>query len=160
MVPDQPPALITVGRFVHLYMLLSRYSDLLVLLKAEYPAADKLTDDCLICLDHDQNMIVLSCSHKLCSKCSKRWVSRRLKCPFCRHGFSRNEVRKNQWEMLEWQSQDVEMDVDMFQQKLEEFWAELDMSLASENLLQGYISKGRNISHIVDDEEGDLVIVA
>ena len=62
--------------------------------------------------------------------------------------------------MLEWQSQAVEKDVAMFEQRLEEFWAELDMSLASENLLQGYISKGRNISHIVDEEEGDLVIVA
>jgi hypothetical protein len=159
MIPDQPPGSITVGRFVHLYKLLSRYSDLLVLLKAEYPAADKLTDDCLICLNHDQNIIVLSFSHKLCSKCSKRWVSRHLKCPFCHHGFSRNDVRKNQWEMLEWQSQDVEEDVAMFQQRLEEFWAQVDMSLASENLLQGYISKGRNVSHM-DNEECDLVIVA
>ena len=154
--PGHPPEVLTLGRFIQLFWpYLTLFSDLLVLMKSEHPT--RKNDECLICLNQDRNTVVLSCSHGLCSKCAKRWVSRRLKCPFCRHDFSKKDVTTSQWELLEWQAEDVEKDVARLQGTLTDFWNNLNLSSISAELLSGYVSKGRTICKI--EEKGDMILV-
>ena len=105
---DQNLGVLSVGQFVHLYTILSRYADLMKLLPTgtsrHNDIKKKETQVCIICCkdedeirrDNDGDgknnnnvMVILSpCSHELCSECYKRWVSRKYKCPFCRYDFS------------------------------------------------------------------------
>ena len=157
MRPQQSsPGLLAVGRFVKLYTLLSRYADLILLLTMEYPSEHRKDDACLICLDDNSPMVVLSCSHHLCVKCSKRWVSKKLQCPFCRQSFSRWQVTKSQWELLQWNPDDVKRDVRWMQERLVEFLSTIDFTGPATGL-DGYLTQGRMIRE-EDNDDGAVMV--
>ena len=147
--PGHPPEVLTLGRFIQLFWpYLTLFSDLLVLMKSEHPT--RKNDECLICLNQDRNTVVLSCSHGLCSNCAKRWVSRRLT-----YYVSKKDVTTSQWELLEWQAEDVEKDVARLKGTLTDFWHNLNLSSISAELLSGYAVK-------IDckiEEKGDMMIL-
>ena len=152
--PGQPPGILTIGDFLTLFTVLSRYSDMLILAKSKIPEGHK--DECAICLESDAKMFVLPCSHRLCSRCYERWVSRRLNCPYCRHTYRRKSVGKCRWEMLEWQSEDVEKDLRHLESKLGRFWTTLEYATTSPELLEAYEASERTIR--VREEEGVVIV--
>ena len=149
----QPPGILKVGKFAILYTVLSRYLDLLSLLKSKIPEGRK--DESSIFLENDLNMIVLSCSHHICSNFFNQWVSRRLSCPYCQHELQPKTVKKNPWEMLDFHVDDVLKDVERVETKLERFWTPLDSATTSTGLLAACVTKEPTIK--VREENGMVI---
>ena len=122
------------------------------------PAGQSKHHLCSICLDDAHSkMVVLSCSHSLCKKCYMKWVSRRLRCPFCRESFQRRSLNQNQWEMLEWQPREVIGDIVSLEAKLEEAWDAMDFSSSTTpDLLVAYEQLRRSIR--VQETDGLLIV--
>lgn len=160
-VPGRPPAILTVQAFVDIYTVLLRYFELLSAMKHD-DASDGNDNNngprhtCLICLNEDSDVVVLSCTHSLCSTCHKRWVTRKLTCPFCRHTFHQRSASLNQWEMLEWKEKDAAKDVIRLEAILEKEWNGLDFSSNCINLLIPYQPITRTIA--VREQGGILMI--
>lgn len=150
----QPPGILTVGTFAMLYSILSRYWDLIILLKSKIPEGRK--DECSICFETDSNTIVLPCSHVLCSNCFDQWVSRRLNCPYCRYQFQKNSVRKNPWEILDFNVTDVLKDVKRLEIKLERFWGKIDFATTSPGILEAYTTRGPTMK--TREQNGTVIV--
>lgn len=149
------PAIVTLQEFLSIHVLLVRYLELLKTMRADSPEQSKQL--CSICLSDESKMIVLSCSHGLCTKCHKKWVSRQLNCPFCRQNFQRGTVYTNQWELLEWKPKDAIEDIVILEGKLENAWCSMDFSSTADELLAAYKQMGRTIG-IIQDEDGTLIV--
>lgn len=101
-------------------------------------------------------MVVLSCSHCLCTECYKKWVSRRLNCPFCREDFHRRTVNKNQWEVLEWQVKDAIGDIYDLEAKLGKAWESIEFSSTNDELIVAYAQMMRTIG-LQEDDDGTII---
>lgn len=154
-VSDRPPAILTLQTFLNLHIILVRYLEILKTMKAE-SSPNQSKHFCSICLNDDAKMIVLSCSHGLCTKCHTKWVSRRLNCPFCRENFHRRSVNQNQWEMLEWRPREAIGDILCLEAKLEEAWNAMDFSARTHDLLTAYERFQRYIG--VHEKDGILMV--
>jgi hypothetical protein len=154
--PGQPPAILTLGKFLDLRTVLPRYFDLLILVKSKMP--ERKEHQCLICFQENcSKTVVLSCcSYNLCVECYERWVLRRLNCPFCRHEFEKESVRSSQWELLEYRVKDAIDDIRQFESKLETVWTTLEFSSASSKLLATYEMKERTMG--VREKEGIIIV--
>lgn len=176
------------GKFVQLYTLLSRYADLRLLLDSkshqEYqdPNNDKPNKDnsdksnqnkkeeeqCLICFDEEcKDMVVLSpCSHVMCSTCYENWVRRRYQCPYCRYDFSQQSLHTfkghSAWQVLEWQWDELEQDVNRFDSKLTKIWTILreqpPFPFSPAELSNTYVAMERTVPEFRD--RGDFVMTA
>ena len=154
--PNKEPIVTSLGPFVRILILLLRYVDMLLIAKQGTRDDDKPTaDECLICLETRDRMIVLSCAHSLCSECAKHWVDRKRNCPFCRQGFSRRHVRKIQWELLEWEAQKVQGDLDQLHESISTAIGNLPET--SSNFLDAYVSKG--CAPIHEEDRDDFVLL-
>jgi hypothetical protein len=154
--PGQPPAILTLGKFLDLHTVLSRYFDLLILVESKTP--ERKEHQCLICFQENcsKTVVLPCCSHKLCAKCHERWVPRRLNCPFCRHKFEEGSVQKSHWELLEYRVKDAIEDIWQFESKLETVWTTLEFSSASSELLATYEMKERTMG--VREKEGMIIV--
>ena len=158
---------------------------------SSYSKSQKPVDYCAICLEtnntdeddanknnnknQNNNMIVLPCTHRLCSTCNEKWTQRRLNCPFCRYEFSeRSEVQQCHWEMIEWDttrtSQDILKDLLRIELRLEKFWEALNTSredddgtnsthVSSEILARTYGPIERTIRILEEDEGGEALVI-
>lgn len=154
MIPDHPPAIITLSWFVNLRLFLLRYFDVVKAMKTDNQ--NHTREVCSICQGDESKLLVLSCSHGLCEACYSRWVCNELSCPFCREHFHQRSVHKNQWEMLEWQPKEFLTDVVALEDILEKHWKELDFSETSINLLQVYDKIERLL--FVHERNGILIV--
>lgn len=104
--------------FSRYHSLLCRFVDLMLLLHQNGVAPD--TELCLIChTDHEAS--VLECGHSLCQQCEKRWVRKKLSCPFCRTRFAnRRAVDRDGWELTEWSRDDLNADIEKLEQQIQE----------------------------------------
>jgi len=153
--------IITVESFYNLMAILFRYYDMLVVLKSKIPEGTR-QNECSICLEDDDNqkMVVMSCSHHICVKCFDIWVSKKLKCPYCRHEFQRCNVQQNPWEMIKFDGSDLVSDMETLESRLADFWKETLTtaieSSSSPDLLTTYVMKERVIR--IREEGGNIII--
>ena len=154
MVPEHPPAILTLSWFLNLRQVLLRYFDAVTAIKMDYQNQSR--EVCSICQGDESKLLVLSCSHSLCEGCFSRWVCNELNCPFCREHFQQRSLHKNQWEMLEWQPKDLVNDVLALDDIVETHWKEFDFSETSTNLLLGYDKIERLL--LVHERNGILIV--
>lgn len=161
--------LLTPVQFSMYYALVCRLADLLALSRAhrETPHADSLPLDpqplgeCLICLSDSENAI-LPCGHKLCEACEKRWVRKRLVCPFCRHRFSSaRQVQSDGYHMAEWSEPALESDITTLDTQILEFWATIRSSQPGSTqrqaLMETYVAAPR-MMRVSSERDGFLVV--
>lgn len=78
--------------------------------------------ECMICLSESEAR-VLPCFHTICETCERRWVKKRLSCPFCRHRFSNfKKIHQSGWQLEEWKQTDVEKDIKNIEDEVNELW--------------------------------------
>jgi Zinc finger, C3HC4 type (RING finger) len=124
-------------------------------------------DDCVICLDKTEDSVLTCCSHALCSDCERRWVRKRLCCPFCRKAFSSvQEAVQAQWQLnidvvpLE----QVLKDVQYLEKKLQSFWRRLlvekDNRESLACILDGkYVQRPKTIESCAAEEIDEFVVI-
>jgi hypothetical protein len=128
-----------------------------MLLLAKQPVStSSVADECLICLESQGTMVVLSCSHTLCSACTKQWVNRKRNCPFCRLGFTRRNVKSSQWDLVEFEVQNVQGDLQQLEESISTSFSNL--SEAPSHFLDGYVSKGC-APLLVEENDDEFVLV-
>lgn len=89
-------------------------------------------EECMICMD-DVQQIVLPCTHGFCSRCAKFWVEAHMDCPVCRRNMSRNEFRREQWQLETWTDVDVAEQICAIKNKMEAFWTTVKSTRGREN---------------------------
>ena len=124
--------------------------------------------DCVICLEKTEDSVLFCCSQAICSDCERRWVRRRLRCPFCRQSFSSvKEAVQTQWQLSSAiPIEQVGQDVSCLESKVAAFWDGLGLvqrnetkSLQlSELLTQNYVQRPKALDSSAT-EEGDFVLV-
>lgn len=79
---------------------------------------------CVICLEKTEDSVLFCCSQAICSDCERRWVRRRLRCPFCRQSFaSVKEAVQTQWQLSSAiPVEQVLQDVQCLGKKVHAFW--------------------------------------
>jgi hypothetical protein len=129
-------------------------------LVAQSPAA---LGECLICLNHSKNT-VLPCGHELCEACEKRWVRKKLVCPFCRHKFSSaKQVSAGGYHVAEWSNLDLDVERDMcvLGAHIDDFWATIQkqqpFQIVSDVLMEPFVAAPRTI-RFASPQDGFIVI--
>jgi hypothetical protein len=91
---------------------------------------------------------ILPCGHALCEACEKRWVRKRLVCPFCRHRYSSaKQVASGGYHVAEWSESDLDSDIAALDEQVREFWKTVQCnqptSTSKEALLATYLPAKR-----------------
>lgn len=174
---DAEARLLSVKQLAEYYKLVRRLSDLLALEGCTEVEGDDGDDDeaqglgraapnlgpnaklteCVICCTETSNSI-LPCDHRICETCERRWVRKRLMCPFCRTKFrSVREIRNCAWHLSEFSETALRIDLDNLHGQLALFWKTCGYTIATESRMASYEKAGRRIN-VVRDEEDDLVV--
>lgn len=156
--------ILSVRDFSKYYTLVRRLSDLMVLEQRGRIAiggdddglkATHLTD-CVICYNEVSNSI-LPCNHRICESCERKWVRKRLICPFCRTKFSNVKQIKNcAWHLPQFSETELKSDISSLQCQLESFWLGCSFDMATTDLMGAYEQVARGIEVRQDHE--DLVV--
>lgn len=90
--------------------------------------------DCVICLEKTEDSVLFCCSQAICTDCERRWVRKRLRCPFCRQSFSSvKEAVQTQWQLSSAiPVEQVVQDVECLGKKIHAFWEGLSIHRRSE----------------------------
>lgn len=155
--PGKLPAILSVQTFVNeIFFVLKRYLELLLILAnaSQQPENGTLTTSCPICVQEDPKLVVLPCSHCLCTRCKKKWVSTKLSCPFCRRTFQKKSVQE--WEVIEWQPKDAVEDIVRLEAMLEKAMRQFDFSKAATALHSAYEPAERMFQ--THEDEGVLFV--
>lgn len=153
--------LLTIHQFIRYRTLLKRLEDLLCLQQQlilkqiqQHDDEDRQSNhankdraisnkDCTICCNLTEGAVLSCCSHALCYDCEKRWLRRKLMCPFCRYRFKNvNEIRRTGcWDLTSSMSlsssysnsnneggccnihKELENDILQLRNRIQEFWA-------------------------------------
>ena len=68
----------------------------------------------------------LPCGHGLCECCEKRWVARKLTCPFCRERFvSAKQLARQGWNITEFHVDQLDKDIQSTQDQINKAWEEV-----------------------------------
>ena len=159
-------------------IILLRYYDMLIVMKSnknhkvetkkkETITTTTTTDDescCSICFMNDKDMVVMSpCSHRICTTCFQLWVSKKLKCPFCRYEFKSNDtLQRDSWDMIskfEYDSIYLATDIKTLESRLLQFRNETISKEEEESftVLKEYVTKERLLQ--IKEEEGEEEII-
>jgi len=108
---NHPKCIVSVSDFSSYMVLLRRISELKMIqdqahlcihpLDKNQPgfSSEAVDKECRICWCSSLE-VVLPCMHGFCSHCARRWVYKRLNCPYCRSKFkSLRRLQKDQWEV-------------------------------------------------------------
>jgi hypothetical protein len=164
--------LLSPAQFSVYYGLVCRLADLLALSRMHHEklspaAAAAMTREgpeistCLICQNNSENAI-LPCGHALCEACEKRWVRKRLVCPFCRHRYSSaKQVASGGYHVAEWSESDLDSDIAALDEQVREFWKTVQCnqptSTSKEALLATYLPAKRTL-RFLSEQDGFIVI--
>lgn len=151
--PGKFPSILSVQTFVNeLYFVLLRYFELLLIVggASKQPKSVTSTTFCPICAQEDPKLVVLPCSHCLCTRCQRKWVSTKLSCPFCRRTFHDKSVEE--WEVLEWQPKDAVEDIVRLEAMLEKAMRQFDFSQKATALISDYEPAERMFQTHEDEE--------
>ena len=166
--PDAEARLLSVKQLAEYYKLVRRLSDLLALEgctdvegddddEAQGLGSNATLTECIICCTETSNSI-LPCDHRICETCERRWVRKRLMCPFCRTKFrSVREIRNCAWHLSEFSETALRTDLDHLHGQLALFWKTCGYTIATESIMASYEKAGRRIN-VVRDEDDDLVV--
>lgn len=155
-----PDRLLTVRDFAEYYTLVRRLSDLLALNMEcsegngldTTPGPTQLAE-CVICCTETSNSI-LPCNHRICESCERRWVRKRLKCPFCRTKFkSVKQIRNCAWHLSEFSQAELREDLEDLFAKLDQFWKSCGYTTATEDTLALFEPVGRRINMTQDEDD-------
>jgi hypothetical protein len=158
--------ILSVRDFSKYYTLVRRLSDLMALEQRDGAVfgndddrlalkATQLTD-CVIGCNEVSNSI-LPCNHRICESCERKWVRKRLVCPFSRTKFSNvNQIRNCAWHLTEFSETELKSDISSLQYQLEEFWRGCKFSMAATGLLGAFEQVDRCIT--IRQEYDDLVV--
>ena len=123
--------------------------------------------ECAICMDEPEDLVLECCSHALCRRCEKRWVRKRLRCPFCRQSFSSvKQAVTTQWDLsvTAVPVDQIRNDIHSLEQKIYQFWISAragkqnDTELAS-ILAENYVQRPKAVqSASVDEADGFIVV--
>lgn len=131
-------------------------------------------EECVVCCDRKEYYVLMCCSHALCADCEKRWVRKRLHCPFCRQSFSSvREAAQTEWQLSvsAIPTEHILKDVKCLEQKIQEFWKTVippppstsetnKQSLDLESFLaQNYVRRRQRTIQTGDGEGGFVVVV-
>lgn len=123
--------------------------------------------ECAICMDKPEDSVLQCCSHALCHRCEKRWVRKRLCCPFCRQAFaSAKQAATTQWDLsvTAVPVDQIRKDIHSLEQKIYQFWISAragkqnDTELAS-ILADNYVQRPKTVQSIVTDEADGFIVV-
>lgn len=85
-----------------------------------------IPEECSICMDKPEHSVLNCCSQGLCQDCEKRWVRKRLRCPFCRTSFrSVRDAVQTQWQLNVSAVpilKHVQDDIECLEHKIGQFW--------------------------------------
>ena len=116
---------ITVAELSRLYLLGRHIRELKATLEqTDTTDAGKPNDlhICEICYARNEKT-QLSCGHSVCEDCEKRWVSRKLTCPFCRMCFdSAKKEAENGWNLTEFDPELLQRDLRIVQEEFNSTW--------------------------------------
>lgn len=124
-------------------------------------------DECVICFDKTEDSVLTCCSHALCSDCERRWVRKRLRCPFCRNAFSSvKEAVQAQWQLSVdvIPIEQVLKDVHCLEKKIQSFWRHLlvekDNRESLACILDGnYVQRPKTIESCAAEEIDEFVVI-
>lgn len=160
--------ILSVRDFSKYYTLLRRLSDLMALEQrggelvffqndddSLVLKASQLTD-CVICCNEVSNSI-LPCNHRICESCERKWVRKRLECPFCRTKFKNvKQIRNCAWHLTEFSESELQNDISSLYCQLESFWRGCRFGTATKDLMGAYEQVDRCI--VISEEHDDLVV--
>ena len=138
------PKYMTVAELSRLYVLGRHITEL----KADSQHSDTTTTTslgksndlhiCEICYTSNEKT-QLPCGHSICEECEKRWVSRKLTCPFCRMRFgSAKKAAVNGWNLTEFDPELLQRDVQLLQEELNTAW---NTAILPKSISRGNITK-------------------
>lgn len=121
--------------------------------------------DCVICLEKAEDSVLHCCSQAICRNCERRWVRKRLRCPFCRQSFaSVKEAVQTQWQLSSAiPVEQIVQDVHCLSEKVLAFWqglgiderrSESERRRIATFLVENYMERPKLI-HSRTAEEGD-----
>jgi Zinc finger, C3HC4 type (RING finger) len=124
-------------------------------------------DECVICLDKTEDSVLTCCSHALCSDCERRWVRKRLCCPFCRKAFSSvQEAVQAQWQLsvAAVPIEQVLKDVYCLEKKIQSFWRLLLVEKVNRDSLSrildgNYVQRPRTVESYAAEEIDEFVVI-
>lgn len=130
--------------------------------------SNRIASECSICMDRPEDSVMTCCSHAICHGCEKRWVRRRLRCPFCRQSFSSVKQAVNtQWELMSDSPVSVEhirKDIRCLEDHMYQFWqkaraGEQDDSKLASFLSENYTERLRKVETLPPDDTDGFVVV-
>ena len=128
---------------------------------------NQIATECAICMDKPEDCVLMCCSHGLCRSCEKRWVRKRLRCPFCRQSFSSvKQAVTTQWELgvSAVPVEQIQKDIQCLEQKIYQFWlsaraGEQDDAVLASILTDNYTQRPKTIQSIPAGEADGFVVL-